>query len=141
MRTLVCALALCPVVVYADGLELLNKELQEVRQAQRVLKDREHDIIDRILAMEASVDKTRGVSPRCPVHQVRMTATRVVIAYGLMGKEASAEARRKDFPFATNYILGGCVESSRSPSHGKKYVCPRCADAEKRWKELHPGQE
>jgi hypothetical protein len=142
MRLLVCALALFPIAVgYADGLELLKKELQEVRQSQRELKKREAEITDQILAMEASVDRTRGVSPKCPVHKVEMTPTRVVIAYGMMAKNASAEAREKDFPFAANYIGGGCVESSRSPSHGKKYICPRCVDAEKRWKLLHPGQE
>jgi hypothetical protein len=142
MRLLVCALAFFPnALVYADGLELLKKELQEVRQTQRELKKREAEITDQILAIEASVDKTRGVSPRCPVHKVEMTPTRVVIAYGMMAKDPSAEARGKDFPFAANYILGGCVESSRSPSHGKKYICPRCVDAEKRWKLLHPRRE
>jgi hypothetical protein len=141
MKLFACALTVLQLAAYGDEFDELRKELKEVRDAQESLKRHEKDVLLRIRQMEAHVDKTRGVSPVCPVHKVKMSPVRAVIAYGMMGKEPSANTRRNEFPFAAKYILGGCVQSSLSPSHGRKYVCDRCADAEERWRRLHPGQE
>ncbi len=80
----------------------------------------------------------------CPVHHIKMTMQRAEIMYGLVRfaePQPSQAVRDRNFPFAEPPVLGGCCVSSFSPKYEKRYVCPECRRAEKKWYDAHPKLE
>jgi hypothetical protein len=145
MKVFVALLLVLRVTVHAAGFTKLNEQLAENRRSQKEFREslemreillvEERAILARIQKLTQSADKTRGVSPICPVHKVKMEKARVGIRYGMLRWDPAAEVRPKLFPFARDFIPGGCVITDDSPGHGTAYRCKWCVEAEKRW---HP---
>lgn len=111
--------------------------LSESRALLPVLKTNVQQISIRLKLAEKGLDGTQGINPDCPVHACRMKVEKCPIRYGmlLVRQEDPPEAiRRKYFPFAQKYYMGGCVTDRYSPDVAKVYVCEACRKAEKAWK-------
>jgi hypothetical protein len=74
----------------------------------------------------------------CEVHQKMMKLLTVPISYGLPPNDEELWlARKKLFPNAKSYVLGGCSVGS-AESASEELACEECRDAEKRWFHEHP---
>jgi hypothetical protein len=86
-------------------------------------------------------DMTRGESPVCGVHGVRMSKKLLPLEYGLPVQTASmfayTKAWGKEFPHAEAPVGGGCIQSSTK--YARIYVCPKCTEAREAW--LHEHKE
>jgi len=85
-------------------------------------------------------DLTKGESGICPVHHIKMQIKETQIAFGLLAvKEPQPDSKTREtrFPFARDWIVGGCIVSDGSPKTGKVFLCPKCVGAEKAWMKAH----
>jgi hypothetical protein len=81
----------------------------------------------------------RQTETRCEVHGIVLETDTVPIAYGLYRfDESERDARKKDFPNACSFVLGGCVIRPSSPRYQTVEFCPTCRAAERAWFEEHP---
>ncbi len=116
----------------------LREELKEIQRDLQTLTQRERELAVRLKELEAGRDTTKGVSNICPVHKTEMRIVRAPIYYGLHGyapRDSSLSVRHREFPFALNYWLGGCVVGDYTEA--KIYICPDCQRAEKQWRKKH----
>ena len=130
--------------------EMLRAELKKVQQdrktvreeTQEVLKildEREREILAKLRKVEASLDKTKGISPICPTHNIKMRVERVPVAGGMKildRNDPPWDVRQREFPFALDYFPGGCV--TKDNLKAKVYICPDCQRADKQWRKTHP---
>ncbi|MEI7775176.1 MAG: hypothetical protein WCK17_10425 [Verrucomicrobiota bacterium] len=68
----------------------------------------------------------------------RCRIVRAPISYGLhryVPHDSSLSVRHREFPFALNYWLGGCVVGDYTEA--KIYVCSECQRDEKLWRKKH----
>ena len=90
------------------------------------------------LELQAGRDTTKGVSNVCPVHKAQMRIARAPIVYGLLmvrPTDPPRDVRSREFPFALDYLAGGCVVGDYTEA--KIYICPDCQHAEKQWRKTH----
>jgi hypothetical protein len=114
----------------------LRTELKEVQALLETLEQEEREGTALLRELEAGRDATKGVSNICPVHNVQMRVVRAPIVYGLqMVRRDEFDARKREFPFARKVHWGGCV--LQDYTEAKIYVCPKCQEAEKRWRKTH----
>ena len=117
----------------------LREELKEIQKEQQRLTQRHRELAARLKEFEAGRDTTKGVSNICPVHKSEMRIVRAPISYGLHRyygpHDPSLSVRHREFPFALNYWLGGCVVGDYTEA--KIYICPDCQRAEKEWRKAH----
>jgi hypothetical protein len=68
-----------------------------------------------------------------------MPAKTVPVTYGLDTRWGLRQLIDEKFPFSFENISGGCLVDSDPdplmPTTGKRYVCPKCVTAWKRWSE------
>lgn len=117
----------------------LREELKEIHEVQQTLTNREREIAALLKKLEAGRDTTKGVNSVCPIHKTEMRIVRAPISYGLPmygPNDPPPALRLREFPFARDYWLGGCVV--RGYTEAKIYVCSDCQRAETQWRKKHP---
>jgi hypothetical protein len=84
-------------------------------------------------ASAVSSDATSPASDVCPVHEVKMEAAELRVAYGMPSRLEFEEMRvaKTRFPFGRDYVLGGCVLKPTKTAKG--FLCPKCVEARKAW--------
>ncbi|MEP6668430.1 MAG: hypothetical protein ABJF10_04715 [Chthoniobacter sp.] len=119
--------------------EQLREEAQDLARAPVIDQAKLADLHKRYEELEKDMfDFTKGEKDVCPVHQMKMTAQDARIAYGLLARDPQPDpdTRAWKFPFARNWIEGGCVISNL-PKTGRVFLCLKCVEAEKAWIEQH----
>ena len=78
-------------------------------------------------------DYTKGVSEICPVHKIKMTKASIDVVYGLPTESLFEESQidEKKFPFAQQFVLGGCVIGENIDV--TVFHCSKCIKARKLW--------
>ena len=116
-----------------------RRESEEIQEILQILTERERAYATILKKIEAGRDTTEGVTNICPAHKTKMRVIRAPISYGLPGygpHDPSPTVRLREFPFALDYWLGGCVVGAYTEA--KIYVCSDCQRAEKQWRKQHP---
>jgi len=77
-----------------------------------------------------SIASDKGI---CPVHGIKMKATKLRIVYGMPSQLEFEEMRvgKYLFPYGRDYVLGGCVV--KPEKFRKGYICPECVKERKAW--------
>jgi hypothetical protein len=86
--------------------------------------------------MLATPALAKNISEVCPAHQITMVPKEVPVVYGFLasiGPYPEAKTVAREFPFAQDWIAGGCCISSESPKTRRAFVCQKCTEAEKAW--------
>jgi hypothetical protein len=76
----------------------------------------------------------------CPVHAAPLREARVPIARGYIIREFSDKyrsARESEFPFANDYVWGGCDGFPGQPTQTTVLFCPECRKAQDQWMKTH----
>jgi hypothetical protein len=76
----------------------------------------------------------RGLFGSCSLHKVPLVEEEVPVRYGLIClPPAYQEAKRRRFPNAFSFVLGGCLVSRTNPRMLKVRCCSLCREAERAW--------
>ena len=74
----------------------------------------------------------------CPLHQRDLEPGRVPVAYGLISFEPGyCEAMEVNFPFAKEFVLGGCCIDGDSNFEEDVFFCSECRQALASWEAEH----
>lgn len=78
----------------------------------------------------------------CEIHSQEMRIVRVPIYYGTPPYwdekwKAEQQAFTTSFPYAHEWVAGGCTKWFDSPKKATVFVCSDCQMAEKDWKDAH----
>jgi hypothetical protein len=84
-----------------------------------------------ITLVEEQSALSRGL---CPLHKCNLESGEVKIRYGLVRHSPELlAARKKSFPQANSYAVGGCYVWEGKPETQKIIYCPVCRAAEAVW--------
>jgi hypothetical protein len=124
---------------FARRWDELVDELQDLAEAPDLQKLA--DIQRRMAELEEErYDYTKDETDVCPVHHVKMAAHEARIQFGLLmfsDPQPGVTTRQSQFPFARDWIMGGCVLPHDAPKAGRVFLCPQCVEAEKAWVKAH----
>jgi hypothetical protein len=75
----------------------------------------------------------------CSVHKVPLVEEEVPVRYGLIRlPPAYQEAKRRRFPNAYSFALGGCLVSPTNLRTWRARYCSQCREAERAWQKDQP---
>lgn len=81
----------------------------------------------------------RELFGRCSVHGGKLVPDVVPVRYGLIRFSAElVAARRRGFPNAKSFAMGGCLEHPDNPKTRAVRYCVNCREAEATWHAAHP---
>ena len=84
----------------------------------------------------------RELLGQCSVHRTRLLRAEVPVRYGLIRSPASLiSARRREFPNARSFALGGCLVWEGRPTTQQVRYCQACRESESAWHLAHPRGE
>ncbi len=88
-----------------------------------------------------TLDITKNRSDICHIHKIKMTKASAGVMYGLPSPRVfeEIEIAEKKFPFAEQYVLGGCVAGDDFDVI--VFHCSECIKAKKLWLEQNKKSE